>query len=208
LIPRVFSPAVRVFGIAGTRSHAGLESREDRLPQRTTGKKQPGTSLISHETRSDAAGGSVSVDLQRDSWVADVVVRPGSPTNPQEHRTGEHEQRSHQAQPLGVHPPISHRPTLGRRIHFVYRSSGLWLSEFNTARAETATLCTNYSTTDPRRPTHFDPSPSYVSLDSAIWGRPSAWLSSWASALSMIVAKASISSGVNASKTRRRTVLT
>jgi hypothetical protein len=36
-----------------------------------------------------------SPDLPRDSRVADVVVRPASPTNPQEHRTGEQEQRSH-----------------------------------------------------------------------------------------------------------------
>src|SRR5215217_1200178 len=34
--------------------------------------------------------GRYSTDLQRDSRIADVVVRPPIPTNPQEHRTGEH----------------------------------------------------------------------------------------------------------------------
>jgi hypothetical protein len=48
------------------------------------------------------------------------VVRRASPTNPQEHRTCEHEQRSHYAERLGVQPAISHKPTLCRPTHFVY----------------------------------------------------------------------------------------
>jgi hypothetical protein len=47
-----------------------------------------------------------------------------------------------------------------------------------------------------------------VELDSAMRGGLQGWLSSWASALSMILAKASISSGLKGSKTRRRTALT
>jgi hypothetical protein len=35
---------------------------------------------------------------------------PGSPTNPQEHRTGEHKQLSHYAERIGVQPAISHNP--------------------------------------------------------------------------------------------------
>jgi hypothetical protein len=38
-----------------------------------------------------APKGRYSIDLQRDSRVADVVVRPPIPANPQEHRTDEHE---------------------------------------------------------------------------------------------------------------------
>ena len=45
--------------------------------------------------RREALGGRYATDLQRDSWVADIVVRPPPPTNPQEHCTREHEQRSH-----------------------------------------------------------------------------------------------------------------
>lgn len=76
-------------------------------------------------------------DFLRDSRVADVVVRPGSPTNPEEHPTGEHQQRSDQAERLGVHPAISHEPTLGRQIHFVYcarrRVSRLWAASSTDA---------------------------------------------------------------------------
>jgi hypothetical protein len=39
--------------------------------------------------------GWYTTDLQRGSRVADIVVRPPSPANPQEHRTGEHEHPSH-----------------------------------------------------------------------------------------------------------------
>jgi hypothetical protein len=87
LDPASVSPAVRVFGIAGTRSHAGLESREDRLPQSTTGKKQPGTSLISHETRSDAAGGRYPLTYNvtpgsLTSWSVQVLRRTHRSTAP------------------------------------------------------------------------------------------------------------------------------
>ena len=56
-----------------------------------------------------------------------------------------------------------------------------------------------------RRPTHLV---LLSQLDSTTWGRASDLLSSWVSALSMILAKASTSPELNASKTRRRTVLT
>ena len=47
LIPRVFHRPFRVFaGIAGTRNYAGLESGKIALPQRTAGKEQSGTRLM------------------------------------------------------------------------------------------------------------------------------------------------------------------
>jgi hypothetical protein len=76
--------------------------------------------------------GRYSTDL-RDSRIADVVVRP-FPTSPQDHRTGEHERGSNQAERLSVQPATSHNPTLGHRIHFVYRTSGRRLSEVDAER--------------------------------------------------------------------------
>ena len=82
-----------------------------------------------------------STDLQRDSRIADVVVRPGLPTNPQERRTSEHEQRGYQAERLGVQSAISHNPTLGHRIRFVYRTSGWWLSQVDAERPGGQSVC-------------------------------------------------------------------
>ena len=56
------------------------------------------------------AGIAASTDLQRDSWVADVVVGPRPPTNQEEHSTAYREERSNQAERLGVEPAISHEP--------------------------------------------------------------------------------------------------
>jgi hypothetical protein len=44
------------------------------------------------------------------------------------------------AERLGVHPAISHKPTLGRRIHFAYCTRGLWLSELDAERLRRARL--------------------------------------------------------------------
>jgi hypothetical protein len=99
-----------------SRSARGL-GRYDRWLR---GRPKPCPYWAPANVRLIPVAGRNSTDLQRDSRVADVVVRPASPTNPQEHRTGEHEQRSHQTERLGVQPAISHKPTLGRRIHFVY----------------------------------------------------------------------------------------
>ena len=76
--------------------------------------------------------GRYSTDL-RDSRIADVVVRP-FPTSPQDHGTGEHDRRSNQPERLSVQTATSHNPTLGHRIHFVYRTSGWWLSEVDAER--------------------------------------------------------------------------
>jgi hypothetical protein len=77
-----------------------------------------------HRERKPAVG-RYAIDLQRDSRVADIMVRPVSPTNPQKHRSSEHKQRSYQAERLGVQPPISHEPTLGRSIHTVHCARGM-----------------------------------------------------------------------------------
>src|SRR5215204_863485 len=76
--------------------------------------------------------GGYSTDLC-DSRIADVVVGP-FPTSPQDHRTGEHQRGSNQPERLSVQPAISHSPTLGHRIHFVYRTSGRRLSEVDAER--------------------------------------------------------------------------
>jgi hypothetical protein len=65
--------------------------------ERRCGSRLPPRHIVSLGSRLELAAGSRS-------------GRPGSPTNPQEHRTGEHKQLSHYAERIGVQPAISHNP--------------------------------------------------------------------------------------------------
>ena len=61
--------------------------------------------------------------LKGDSRVANVMVGPGSPEHPHDHRS-QHERAGQQAECLGVERSIAHEATLGRRLTIVHGPRG------------------------------------------------------------------------------------